>query len=115
MDLILSVLCLVAVTISNVRLTAGGHKGDPNGYSIPKGVDLFVSVSFSLVYEFAHSSCQTGCNTNAEAYVLSSFFSLTASVGFELLHDYDVVHRSITSIGPLTSGMSQRSSTQRGS
>lgn len=22
----------------------GGHKGDPNGYSIPKGVDLFISV-----------------------------------------------------------------------
>lgn len=37
-------------------LTAGGHKGDPNGYSIPKGVDLFISVCISLIYKLAHPS-----------------------------------------------------------
>lgn len=50
--------------------SSGGHKGDPAGYSIPKGVDLFISVSawcqnFSCVFARAlavYLVCQSSHN-----------------------------------------------------
>lgn len=33
----------------------GGHQGDPNGYDIPKGVDLFISVRTCLPFKTSSS------------------------------------------------------------
>lgn len=45
--------CFGGILIHSSQIyPAGGHKGDPNGYSIPKGVDLFISVSFGNIYEY---------------------------------------------------------------
>ncbi len=47
---------------------AGGYKGDKDGYKIPAGTDIFISVSTAFIFPFLIvliSTCRNFCKCNA--------------------------------------------------
>lgn len=93
-------------TLSLQNIFAGGYRGNEDGYEIPAGTDIFISVSWL---------CSKRLSL-AKAHDSTCFFFIRFSLALAYIFFFFFSHfRFITFIGLHTSGTGLMSSSQRGS